>query len=64
EIRKSDNDPAVIKEQNDETNEVVQGFVNKSLHLEQFETGGSSHVDFVYDELKGLYLEILVNKKP
>ncbi len=62
-IDKSAYDQAVIKAQNDETNEVVQGFVDPGLNLYPFTTGGKSHIDFVNEEAKGFYLEVLVTRK-
>ncbi|MBI4834091.1 MAG: hypothetical protein HY811_04630 [Planctomycetes bacterium] len=57
-------DTAVIKEENDTTNEMVQGYVDKSLNLNDFETGGECHIDYKYiKEQAGLYLDVLVTKK-
>ena len=39
-------DLAIMKQENDITNSIVQGFVNHSLHLEPFATGGASHIDY------------------
>ena len=51
-----------MKQQNDITNSLVQGFVNHSLHLEPFTTGGLSHVD--YGPVTGVFeLDILVTQK-
>ncbi len=56
------NDLVIMKQQNDTTNETIQGFVDKKLKLEEFVTGGSSHVDyFIKDGL--LFLDIQVSQK-
>jgi len=52
-----------IKEENDETNEVVQGFVDPALNLFPFETGGKSHIDYIYHDEKGFSLEVKVTQK-
>lgn len=57
-------EPAIIKEENDTTNEMVDGYADKSLNLEPFETSGKSHIDYIYKkEQAGLYLEVKVTKK-
>ncbi len=56
------NDLIIMKQQNDTTNETIQGFVDKKLKLEEFATGGDSHVDyFVKDGL--LFLDVQVSQK-
>jgi hypothetical protein len=62
-IVKSSYDVAVIKEQNDETNEMVQGFVNPALNLYHFKTGTESHIDYINDKTEGFYLELKVTQK-
>jgi hypothetical protein len=52
----------IMKQQNDITNSLIQGFVNHSLRLEPFTTGGLSHVD--YGPVTGVFeLDILVTQK-
>jgi hypothetical protein len=53
---------AIMKQQNDITNSLVQGFVNRSLRLEPFATGGASHVDYA-PELGVFTLDILVTRR-
>ena len=55
-------DKTIMKLQNDLTNDTIQGFVDKKLKLEEFITGGDSHVDyFVQDGL--LLLDVQVSQK-
>jgi hypothetical protein len=55
-------DETIMKLQNDLTNDTIQGFVDKKLKLEEFVTGGSSHVDyFIKDGL--LFLDVQVSQK-
>jgi hypothetical protein len=55
-------DKTIMKSQNDLTNDTIQGFVDKKLHLVDFTTGGDSHVDyFVQDGL--LCLDVQVSQK-
>lgn len=57
-------DPGIIKGQNDLTNDLVQGMVDKTLNLAEFRTGGDSYVDYLVPEEKGqMYLEIKVSQK-
>ncbi|MBI4833928.1 MAG: hypothetical protein HY811_03800 [Planctomycetes bacterium] len=53
----------IIKVQNDETNEMVQGFVDPALNLYPFETGGKSFINFANDPVKLFYLEMKVTQK-
>ncbi len=56
-------DAAIMQRENDITNEIVQGLVDKTLNLVAFATGGDSHVDYS-TELKGVFcLDIQVTKK-
>lgn len=55
-------DEKILKEQNDLTNDTIQGFVDKKLKLEEFTTGGASHADyFIKDGL--LFLDVQVSQK-
>jgi hypothetical protein len=56
------NDHTIMKQQNDLTNETVQGFVNKKLNLVEFQTEGDSKVDYFVKEGL-LYLEVKVSQK-
>jgi len=57
-------DPKIINDQNDITNELIQGFVNPGLDLYPFETGGKSHADYVCKAgSKEFYLDLLVTQK-
>lgn len=63
-IAKSGFQPETIEQQNDLTNSLVQGFVNKTLHLAPFTTGGDSRVDYGLDPAsKQFQLEIQVSRK-
>jgi hypothetical protein len=55
-------DETIMKLQNDLTNDIIRGYVDKKLKLEEFATGGSSHADyFVKDGL--LFLDVQVSQK-
>jgi hypothetical protein len=62
-IVRSGNEPGTIQEQNDLTNDQINGFVDKHLHLVDFATGGPSHVDYVVTDDQRLILEIQVSQK-
>lgn len=53
----------MIEQQNDLTNQLVQGLVNAKLKLVKFETGGNSRVDYFMDKNKQLGLTIKVSRK-
>jgi len=58
-------DPGIIKGQNDLTNDLVQGMVNKTLNLADFQTGGDSCADYGLPEEQAgaiMYLEIKVSQ--
>jgi hypothetical protein len=55
-------DETIMKLQNDLTNNIIQGYADKKLKLEEFTTGGASHADyFVKDGL--LFLDVQVSQK-
>jgi hypothetical protein len=62
-IVRSGNEAGTIQEQNDLTNDMINGFVDKHLHLVDFVTGGDSRVDYVITDDKRLILEIQVSQK-
>ena len=53
----------IIKQQNDLTNQLIEGLVDPKLKLAKFETGAHSHVDYFMDKNKQLGLEIKVSQK-
>lgn len=57
----SNNDPAILKSQNDRTNALVQRFVDSTLALVPFTTDGASHIDFIVVEGR-LFLDIQVSQ--
>lgn len=59
-IIKSEGATGAITGNNDRTNQIVQGFVDSSLGLEPFTTGGLSHVDFVVESGQ-LFLDVQVS---
>jgi hypothetical protein len=63
-IMKSEYDESIMKMYNDQTNDLVQRFVDADLDLMPFETGGKSHIDYVIGpDAKPFRLEILVTQK-
>ncbi len=56
------NNRPIMKEQNDLTNELVQGFVDAALNLAEFKTGGDSHVDYLV-KTGLMYLDIQISQK-
>jgi hypothetical protein len=62
-IVKSSYDQAVIDSENDETNDMVDGFVNPALNLYKFKTDGESHINYINAETEGFYLELKVTQK-
>jgi len=62
-IVNSNFDAAIMQEHNDITNGIVQGFLDETLGLVEFTTGGDSHVDYS-TKLKGVFcLDIQVAQK-
>ncbi|MFC1525129.1 hypothetical protein ACFL5I_01940 [Planctomycetota bacterium] len=57
------NKPTMMKEQNDLTNELIQGLVDKTLNLVEFQTGGDSRVDYFLDKNGQVYLDIQVSQR-
>jgi hypothetical protein len=62
-IAKSGFQTGIIKQQNDQTNHLVQGFVDAKLKLVKFATEGDSHVDYLMGKDSQLYLELQVSQK-
>ncbi|MBI4833213.1 MAG: hypothetical protein HY811_00105 [Planctomycetes bacterium] len=60
-VLRSNLDDATIDSVNTAVNQLVQRYVDPSLGLESFTTGGASHVDFI-KENKQLYLDIKVSQ--
>jgi len=60
-ILKSNYDPATITEENTRINEIVQGMVDPALGLKPFAPGGESHVDYILDGEKRLWLDVQVS---
>jgi len=61
-IIKAKHDPAVMASENQLTAEQVQGFTDPALDLIPFVAAGDSHVDYILEQNKLLYLEIKVSK--
>lgn len=61
-IIKSELDPTIMSTLNQLLAEQVQGFVDPSLDLQPFVAGGSSHIDYVNDAVKGLILSVKATK--
>lgn len=60
-IARSEFDPPVFEEQNDLSNELVNGFLDPALNLVDFSTGGDSHLDYVMVEGQGMFLDVQVS---
>ncbi|MBI4834966.1 MAG: hypothetical protein HY811_10360, partial [Planctomycetes bacterium] len=44
------------------TNGIIQGFVDPALGLDSFTTGGLSHMDYILDGEKRLWLDVQVSQ--
>ena len=62
-IAKSGFQADIIEQQNDQTNQLVQGFVDAKLKLVKFTTAGDSHVDYLMGKDSQLYLDVQVSQK-
>jgi len=61
-IVKSNYDPTTVSAENARTNSIVQGFVDPALGLEPFGTGGPSHLDYILDGERRLWLDVQVSR--
>ncbi|MBI4835583.1 MAG: hypothetical protein HY811_12290 [Planctomycetes bacterium] len=61
-IIKSGFSPMVIAKENNQTNNLVQKFIDPSLGLESFSTGGLSRLDFILQGNNRLFLEVQVSQ--
>lgn len=63
-IVKANHLPAAFTEENNRTNEIVDGFRDPALLIEAFTTGGDSHVDYILGPADQLFLEVQVAVTP
>jgi len=54
----------IVAKENDRTNQIVDMFKDTTLNIEAFSTSSDSHVDYIMNKAKELFLEVKVAVTP